>query len=173
MITELKRIISEDLPSLILDRSRWNAVVTCVRKPTLARLYTIIGKNRLSLHFTTDPDFTGEDSVFHIHAWPMAATVLEGRYSMELGRTKHLEDTNPEKVSTLEINSGCFYDMPDVFTWHRVVSITPQCFSIMLNGQHWDPMPKFLSSGKEYLRVMTESEKTWQFKEFERLLGIL
>lgn len=171
MINELKRIIKEELPSMILDRSRWHGVFTKIRKPTFARLYTILpNKYRLSLHSFTDPDLSGGDSAFHIHAWPMAATIISGKYFMEVGRTKNSDDTKPTKVFSIELGAGSFYEMMDTLTWHKVIPITTTAYSIMLNGLHWNPMPEFLSKGKEYLSIMTDNEKNKYFEYFQGVL---
>lgn len=108
----------------------------------------------------------GEDSKLHIHAWPIAVKILAGSYAMDIGRTEHPDDDNPTKIMTTVMTKGSMYELPDPMTWHRVVPISKEVTSIMLNGPVWEPMPKFLLGEKEHIRVMSKEEVSQRLDDF-------
>lgn len=159
MLDSLKTLNRHGFYSLCMEKDSWRGFYTCKRKPTLERLYRYLPDgNRICIHKTYDPDLTGEDSKLHIHPWPIAVRILSGSYSMDIGRTEHPDDDNPKKIMSTVMTKGSMYELADPMTWHRVVPISKEVTSLMLNGPVWQPMPKFLTGEKEYIRIMSKEE---------------
>lgn len=168
MLNKLKAMLDRHhFYNLCVDKDRWRGMFTCKRNPKLERIYRFLPDgSRICIHKTYDPDLTGEDSKLHIHAWPIAVKILSGSYAMDIGRTENPDDDTPVKIMTTVMTKGSMYELPDPMTWHRVVPITKEVTSIMLNGPVWEPMPKFLMGEKEHIRVMSKEEVSQRLDDF-------
>lgn len=123
-----------DLPELTKDASRWDSLVINRRKPHTYRIFTQLANGlRLSLHRFSPCD--ADEAFFHPHPWPGAFCVLQGRYRMEVGRSKD-RTVSPDHAITVVLEPFSRYEIISPLTWHTVVPAV-ETYTVMVNGPPW------------------------------------
>lgn len=134
MIDKLKQIEDKLILELLQKPEIWKTLFIDYHPPLVERCWTQLGNYRLSLHFIHQCE--PEDALFHPHPWPSAMRVLEGTYEMGLGFGKGLE--KPEKMCTILVSNGMYYDMTHIDGWHYVRPVKSTCSTVMLTGPKWE-----------------------------------
>lgn len=129
MIHVLKTIESI-LPTLLAEESAWKGLYADSEKPHLHRLWRQWYQYRINLHhFTTcEP----KEEFPHPHPWKMAVRILEGHYSMGLGRGSDL--AVPPTLTYKEYRPGDCYEMLDMDEWHAIRPLGNEALTIMVSG---------------------------------------
>mgnify|MGYP000408482988 CR=1 FL=1 len=138
MLKQLKEII-KDLPKFLENPEEWQSLVINRRKPITWRAFRMIGENRLCLHKFEKFDETADEAFIHTHPWPAAFLLTAGGYRMDVGKVDSPTAHGGTTVATFEIWAGCAYEMIQPLGMHRVTPLTPEVFTIMLNGPAWPP----------------------------------
>ena len=133
MIEKLKQIEDKLMLELLSKPDVWKTLFVDYHPPLVERCWTQLGNYRISLHFIHE--CKPEDALFHPHPWPSAMHVLEGTYEMGLGFGKGLEE--PEKMCTVLVTNGMYYDMTHIDGWHYVRPVKSTCSTVMLSGPKW------------------------------------
>jgi hypothetical protein len=129
MIDVLKTIESI-LPTLMAEESAWKGLYADSEKPHLRRLWRPWYQYRINLHHFTACE--SKEEFPHPHPWKMAVRILEGRYSMGLGRG--LDLTTPPTLTYKEYRPGDYYEMLDVDLWHAIRPLGDEALTIMVSG---------------------------------------
>lgn len=129
MLPILKEVESI-LPSLLVDEG-WNSVFADTEKPHLRRLWRPYGPHRINLHHFSECEPSEEFP--HPHPWQMAVRILEGSYSMSIGRSS---DPNvlPIKFEQKIFRPGDSYEMLDADEWHALRPLGTEVLSLMVSG---------------------------------------
>jgi len=163
MIQELKNIENTMLPALLDKPEVWHSLDVNYHPPRVQRLWTQVGKKRLSLHVIHP--CTAEEALYHPHPWASAIHIISGKYEMGLGvkdspgfkglhKFLNGEPTIGEKFVRIDKNekqyrfireisktilvAGSYYEMLDKKGWHYVRPLDEPSISIMLMDEPWD-----------------------------------
>lgn len=129
MICVLKTV-ETILPVLLADESLWRGLYADSEKPYLKRLWLQWYQYRINLHHFTACASTEEFP--HPHPWQMAVRILEGNYSMGLGRGQDL--VMPPKLTYKKYEPGDCYEMLEVDEWHAIRPLGDEALTIMVSG---------------------------------------
>lgn len=131
MLEELRRIIDEELPTLLRRRERWRSLHVLYEPPRVERLWCQLGDLRVFLHKIWPTD---AEVLYHPHPWPSAVRVVSGRYL-------HLVGDGQRVLATQVLAAGSEYEMVDPSAWHSVRPLDEPSDSIMVVGKLYDPPP--------------------------------
>lgn len=139
-LKQLNDFLIDGLAARLKDPTQWKSLIINRRKPITYRAFTMIGENRLCLHKFEQFDTSSEEGFFHPHPWPGAFRIVDGAYRMEVGITPDRFVEKPSKVIyTTELTNGSSYEIDDPLLWHRVMPLTDEVYTVMLNGVPWTP----------------------------------
>ncbi len=98
----------------------------------------------------------------HPHPWAMAVHILEGTYSMGLGRGSNLDV--PPALTYREYKVGDYYEMLGADEWHAIRPLGSEAVTIMVSGP--PVYPENRARSNKPTRELTSLERSELFKRF-------
>lgn len=131
LIAALRKIIKEDLPSLLDDPATpWKTLDVTYEQPRVERVWIQVREYRVNLHRI----HPCTRALQHPHPWPSAVVIYSGVYQMGVG--KYGQNASDE-VATMHLAEGSAYEMTHRHGWHYVMPLEKPSMSIMLTGTPW------------------------------------
>ncbi|WP_394999724.1 type II secretion system protein [Acinetobacter sp.] len=148
----------------------WDSLVINRRKPYTYRAFHQGTMYRICLHRFEECD--EHEAFYHPHPWPGAFKILKGSYKMQIGYSKD-RFSKPDEVTTIILNEGSSYEMLNPLTWHRIIPLGKECYTVMVNDAPWSPDVAHTdvrtTKGKD-LAKMSTYELNEHFNAFRELL---
>lgn len=160
----------QELPDLLVDRSKWDSLIVNRRKPWTYRVYSQLSNGmRVCLHrFETCHT---HEAFSHPHPWPGAFMILQGSYKMNIGYS--VDRTSPmNDVMTTVMGKWSKYEIVNPLAWHAV-SPLETTYTIMVNDTPWSldvAHEKVVTTKGKDLDKMPENELLEHLSMFSALV---
>lgn len=111
----------------------WTGLDIVYEEPRVRRLWKQVDDWRIYLHeiFPTDKPY------YHPHPWASAMYLARGVYTMGVGYGDPFGPP-PPLATTLILQTGTFYDMPDPKGWHFVAPVRGPAYTVMVTEKPWE-----------------------------------
>jgi len=131
MLDALKSLERSDLAGMLCEpEETWSTLDIIYHPPHVERVWRTHGELRIYLHRIWPCD-DGE-ALLHPHDWPGAVKLLSGAYEHGIAS---VVDGAPQKLVTLELAAGSYYEMSEARAWHYVRPLRGPALSLMITGR--------------------------------------